>query len=162
MRNMQFWKFHCLSALIFKASLMFSCHVSLSSLLTVCMLGNFFIIFLSSADFFKINLFWKILSGLPSLECHTVWHSIKPDPEIIKHFHAQLNRARNFNCSWKLKYQKVMKFLALSLSDVVFYHAHIYIVKMPTMVTVKFVLSWVEHEKKFYNLWVGTPLTLNY
>ena len=34
--------------------------------------------FLSSADFFKINFFEKILSGMPS-ECQTVWIQIRPN-----------------------------------------------------------------------------------
>ena len=34
--------------------------------------------FLSSAEFFKINFFEKILSGLPS-ECQTDWIEIRPD-----------------------------------------------------------------------------------
>ena len=39
----------------------------------------------------------------------------KLGPEVIK-----LNCAQNFNCSKKLNYQQMIKFLALSLSDVVF------------------------------------------
>ena len=34
--------------------------------------------FLSSADILQNQLFWKILSGIPS-ECQTVWIEIKPD-----------------------------------------------------------------------------------
>ena len=35
-------------------------------------------VFLSSADFFKINFFKEILSRIPS-ECQTVWIQIRPD-----------------------------------------------------------------------------------
>ena len=73
----------------------------------------------------------------------------------FKHFHAQLNRARNSNCLWKLKYRQIKKFLALSLSDVVF--IMLINVKMPTiagiltfMSRINFVLGWAW--KKFYNL----------
>ena len=40
--------------------------------------GTFSPTLLSSADFFKINLSEKILSGIPS-ECQTVWIQIRPD-----------------------------------------------------------------------------------
>ena len=57
----------------------------------------------------------------------------------------------------KLKYQQIKKFLALSLSDVVF--IVVINVKMPMIVgiltfmsMINLVLSRVEHEKKFYNL----------
>ena len=39
-------------------------------------------------------------------------------------FHAQLNWARNFNCSEKLKYRQIKKFLALSLPEIFIYHAN--------------------------------------
>ena len=45
---------------------------------TFCPLGNFSCFFLSSADFFKINFFAKILSAIPS-ECQTEWIQIRPD-----------------------------------------------------------------------------------
>ena len=55
------------------------------------------------------------------------------------------------------------KFLALSLEDVVF--IMLIIVKMPTIVGIltfmsrlNFVLSWFEHEKKFYKLWACSSL----
>ena len=41
--------------------------------------------------------------------------------EVIKLFYAQPNWAWNSNCSYKLKYQQIKKFLALSLSDGVFF-----------------------------------------
>ena len=57
----------------------------------------------------------------------------------------------------KIKYRQIKKFLALSLSDVVF--IILINVKMPTIVgfltfisRINFVLSWVEYEKKLYNL----------
>ena len=46
--------------------------------LTLCILGNFACLFLSSANFFQNQPFRKILSGLPS-GCQTVWIQIRPD-----------------------------------------------------------------------------------
>ena len=46
-------------------------------LLTLCMLGNFLGVFLSSADFFQ-NCFEIFFSGIPS-GCQTVWIQIRPD-----------------------------------------------------------------------------------
>ena len=74
------------------------------------------------------------------------------------HFHVQLNWARNFSCSLKLKYRQIKVFLALSLSDVVF--IMLINVKMPTSVgiltfmsKINFVLSWAELSwKTFYNI----------
>ena len=40
--------------------------------------GDFFILFLTSADFFQDQLFQKILSGIQS-ECQTDWIQIRPD-----------------------------------------------------------------------------------
>ena len=40
--------------------------------------GQFFMLILSSADFFQNYLFGKILSEIPS-ECQTVWTLIRPD-----------------------------------------------------------------------------------
>ena len=54
----------------------------------------------------------------------------KPGPEVTKLFHTPLNWARNFNCSEILKYWQIKKFLALSLSVVVF--IMLINVKMPT------------------------------
>ena len=48
-----------------------------SSRPTLCLLGNFACL-LSSADFFKNQLFRKILSGIQS-ECQTVWIQIRPN-----------------------------------------------------------------------------------
>ena len=42
------------------------------------MLGNFFMLLLSSADFFQNQLFQKILSGA-LIECQTVWIQIRTD-----------------------------------------------------------------------------------
>ena len=44
--------------------------------LTICLLVSH--TFWSSADFFKINFFKKILSGIP-VECQTVWIQIRTD-----------------------------------------------------------------------------------
>ena len=70
-------------------------------------------------------------------------------PRGYNFFNAQLNWVRNFN--WR----KLKKFLALSLSDVVF--IMLINVKMPTIVgiltfmsRINFVLSWVEYDF-FYN-----------
>ena len=41
-------------------------------------LGKFFMLFLSSADFFQNQLFRKILSGILS-KCQTDWTQIRPD-----------------------------------------------------------------------------------
>ena len=82
---------------------------------------------------------------------------ILPAPRLLNLFHAQLNWAWNFNCSLKLKYRQMKKFLALSLSDVVF--IMLINVKMPTNFwhfnfceqnKFRAQLSWVW--KKFYNL----------
>ena len=50
----------------------------------------------------------------------------------MKLFYVQLNWARNFNCSEKLNYQQIKKFLACSLSDAVF--IMLISVKMPANV----------------------------
>ena len=85
---------------------------------------------------------------------------INHGPEVIKLFLAQLNWAWNFNCSSKLKYKQMKKFLALSLSDDVF--ILLINVKMPTIVGIltfmsrmNFVLSWVEHGKSFITSGTG-------
>ena len=45
--------------------------------LTLCLLGNFSMLFCRLL-FFQIQLFRKILSGIPS-ECQTVWIQIRPN-----------------------------------------------------------------------------------
>ena len=40
--------------------------------------GKFFMLFCRLLFFFKINFFWKILSGIPP-ECQTDWIKIRPD-----------------------------------------------------------------------------------
>ena len=78
-----------------------------------------------------------------------------PDLGVIKLFLSSTQlRTKNFNCSYKLKYRQMKKFLALSLLDVVF--IMLINVKMPTIVgiltfmsTINVMLSWVEHEKSF-------------
>ena len=66
-----------------------------------------------------------------------------------------LNSAEQiYSAHKKLKYQQMKKFLAFSLSDVVF--IRLINVKMPTIVgiltfmsSINSILSWVEHEKSF-------------
>ena len=76
------------------------------------------------------------------------------DPRLLNVFHAQLNWARNFNCSWMLKYRQIKKFFAFSLSDIVF--IMLINVNMPTIVGIltfmsrmNFVLSRVKHKNSF-------------
>ena len=86
---------------------------------------------------------WASIAGL-----------LKIRPRGYKSYHAQLNWARNFNCSQKLKYRQIKKCIALRLSDIVF--IMLINVKMPTIVgiltfisRINFVLDWAEHGKSF-------------
>ena len=63
---------------------------------------------------------WKHVNSYPA----------QPRPQSYKTFYM-LNWAWNFNCSLKLNYRQMKKFLALGLSDVCIYHANN--VKMPTI-----------------------------
>ena len=110
----------------------------LSSLLTLWMVDNFACFFYLQK--MVIEFFFKSSIIRVSIQAS----------RLSKFFHAQLSWAWNFNCSWKLKYRQMKKFLALNLSDVVF--ILLINVKMPTIVfmsRVYFVLSWVEHGKSF-------------
>ena len=51
-------------------------HVLISS--TLCLLGNMAVFFVVCWTFFHDQLFWKILSGIPS-EHQAVWIQIRPD-----------------------------------------------------------------------------------
>ena len=53
-------------------------------------------------------------------------------PEVINNFSCSTQLSMNYNCSYKLKYRQMKKFLALSLSDVVF--IRLINVEMPTIV----------------------------
>ena len=66
----------------------------------------------------------------------------RPCPEVINFFCAQLNGARNFNCSSTLKYRKMKKFHALSLTDVVF--IMLINVKMPTIIGILTFMSMID------------------
>ena len=79
--------------------------------------------------------------------------------EVIKLFSCSTQLSTKFQMLIKLKYRQMMKFFALSLSDVVF--IMLINIKMPTIVVgiltfmsrIHLVLNGVEYEKKFYNLW---------
>ena len=80
--------------------------------------------------------------------------------EVIKLFHAQLNWA------WKLKYRQMKEFLALSLSDVVFFM--LINIKMPKNVGIvtfmsrlNFMLTWVEHRKSFITSGPGLQISVH-
>ena len=88
-------------------------------------------------------------------------------PEVIKLVSCLTQLSMKFQLLVKLKYWQMEKFLALSLSDVVF--VMLINVKMPTMVGIlhfniyeqdNFLLSWVEHEKKFNNFCQSGPVFL--
>ena len=88
-----------------------------------------------------VKMKWQMLTG----------------PEDIKLFSCSTQLSTNFQPLIKLKYRQIKKFLALSLRDVVF--IMLINVKMPTiagiltfMSWINFLLWWVEHEIKFYNL----------
>ena len=59
------------------------CNIYISMTLTICMLGNFFTIFLSSADFFKVKFskspFINITWVSNSLDPDQARHSVGPD-----------------------------------------------------------------------------------
>ena len=114
--------------------------------------------FITAADatvsVFKLFFNHFYLLGLSKKE--KIWINLlltnQSGPEVIKLLHTQLNWAWNFNCSLKLKYRQIKKFLALSLPGAVF--IMLINVKMPTIVgiltfmsRINFVLSWVEYEK---------------
>ena len=58
--------------------------------------------------------------------------AISPRPEVIKLFSCSTQLSTKFQLLEKLKYRQINKFLALSLSDVVF--IMLINVKMPTLV----------------------------
>ena len=83
-----------------------------------------------------------------------------PGCEVIKLFSCSTQLSTQFQLLIKLKYLQMKKFLALSLSDVVF--IMLINIKIPTIVgiltfisRINFVLSWVEHGKSFITLGPG-------
>ena len=78
----------------------------------------------------------------------------QPGPKVIKLFSYSTQLSTTFQLLIKLKYRQIKKFLALSLSNVVF--IMLINVKMPTIIGIltfmrrkNFLLSRVEHEKSF-------------
>ena len=87
-------------------------------------------------------------------EKRTSWYYFISDSKVIKLFSCSTQLSTKFQLFIKLKYRQMKKFLALSLSYVVF--IMLINVKMPTIVgiltfmsRINFVLNWVEHEKCF-------------
>ena len=71
-------------------------------------------------DFFS-RFFLKILSGIKQIGPRSdpwLCSAWQAGPEVIKLFSC--STLLSMNCSLKLKYRQMKKFLALSLSDVVF------------------------------------------
>ena len=79
-----------------------------------------------------------------------------PKPEVIKLFSCSTQLSTKFQLLIKLKYRQIKKFLALSLSEVVF--IMLINVKMPTIVGILAFMSRIDFvsaelsTKKFYNL----------
>ena len=63
------------------------------------------------------------------------------DPEVIKLFSCSTQLSTKFNCSFKLKYRLMKKFLALGLSNVIFIMLRN--VKMPTIVGILTFMSGI-------------------
>ena len=90
------------------------------SALTLCMLGNFEC-FLSSSDYFRNQLFPKILSVIPS-ECQIVWIQTRPDmlglicvQTVCKCYHMTIDTSRQrINVSTELSALKIIVVVSIN------------------------------------------------